>query len=87
MVGPRVTGYYMDIDPIAFAWACLVCTIIAQVFEVLIHFEGSRVRGRSYKTMFNSLFKWNSNESNRESIKTKTSIKSVELKETDTAEL
>ena len=51
MVGPRVTGFYMDEPnhgPISFAWACLVCTIIAQITEVFIHLEGSRIRGRSY---------------------------------------
>ena len=51
MVGPRVTGFYMDEPkhgPISFAWACLVCTIIAQITELFIHLEGSRVRGRSY---------------------------------------
>ena len=51
MVGPRVTGFYMDKPkhgPVSFVWACLVCTIIAQITELFIHLEGSRVRGRSY---------------------------------------
>jgi len=59
MVGPRVTGYYVDEPghgPISFAWACLVCTIIAQITEVFIHLEGSRVRGRSYKYTISNFF-------------------------------
>lgn len=55
--GPRTTGLYVDSDPIAFAWSVLVVSIIALVTNSLIHLEGSRLHGISYKETFSRMIK------------------------------